>query len=260
LKSFITGTSHDYDFVLGDIDLYEGFGPFILLLDLYEDDNDEYKAVQEVLEQVSTYADIVSEGASIVAAVTAPTPVAGGAVIISSLAEYVKICADVSHAVVGIANYLDKDDSLGSQEYSSDSDFVNKKPETINLPVVDLGNYLLSIDKNLVGQEKVNRVWQYKMTHGESKPIRSKETTILSPGFSKDYNVTFKMDNETCKIVNSTIDHEPNTKGHAKFIKKPTIKEDKITAEAKIHVGFPGYGEVTDKVIANGIYIFNNPL
>lgn len=249
------GQTINYNATIGQLDMVQGFGPWHCHVDLYEDDDQEYKALQEVFDQIAAYAQLVAQGAEFVASVSGPSYVAAGAAVVATIAEYVRIAAKVGSAITRIVNWVDEDDLLGTASTDGRGDYVRVSAGTYAFPAQDVGLYDVVLEEKLIGQEVVTRNWEVQQTNGKG-PKRSFKSTF---GTSEDYNVEFKLDASTQKIVNFGIDHVcvdkgvGGDKGWSKWKAGPNLLIDQRTIVGSIHVGQNGLGEVSITPWVQGI-------
>ena len=261
------GQKEDFNFDIGEVDMIQGFGPYISNIVFYEDDNDEYKAISEVIDDINTYAGHVNKGARIVAAVSGPTIVSAGAGAVAVLATGVQVCAYITSAVVKIINLFDKNDHLGNTNYKSISDYVNIPSKTFDFPTTDIGNYLVDCEEQRIGQEYITRNWQFKNTTGVGPMKEYKSGVVWGIDKSDDKDFKFTMDHKTDRLINWSRGHEctkpgnGNDLGHSNWVSGPTLSnDDSIGIKARIHVGLAGWGRVEITPIVQGIYVFEKPL
>jgi hypothetical protein len=259
ISSYTTGITQKINFPIGLIHLVEGFGPWHCHVAGYEDDNQEYDAISDVLDQISDYAGYVSEGAEVVAAVSGPTVVTAGAVVVAAAAKNAQVCTEIGSACVKIANYLDEDDFLGSHDVpdlsQAKSDYANLGPGSVIHGPYDLGNYQITAMENRIGQVTISRNWTLKATQGSQTYIS--KHTWGSPGIKKDINVNFQMDSQTSWISLSGVNHDCvdnklGDKGHGEWKEGPQLGNNQRTITGKIHVGKSGYGTIKDTAWVQG--------
>jgi len=107
--------------------IYNGFYPFTIALSIIEDDDAEYEAVQEVVGEIGEFAKIVQRTSSTISiglaagGITGPAAVATAA--LSTAAECVVLAADVVNAIIGIVNYFDENDLIGTIHINGDGDY-----------------------------------------------------------------------------------------------------------------------------------------
>lgn len=260
LLSYATGQQRALGATIGEVDLVQGFGPWYCQVVGYEDDNQEYVAVQEVLGQISDVAGAVQAGASYVAAVSGPTVAAAGAAAVASCAGAVQVAADVTKALVGVANFFDENDTLGSQGYPGRADYLRQPVADVPYGVADLGLYRLEATESCVGPlETVTRQWEVTTTYGEG----TKEVNEGGywPGIKEDYDVNFKMDGVTDALVNWDIAHVcldeggDGDTGHGEWAAGPYLSIDKLTVTGRMHVGQDGWGKISDTPWASGVRV-----
>ena len=107
--------------------IYHGFGPFMVAINIIEDDNAEYEAVQEVVSEIGEFAKVVQKTSQTISiglaagAITGPAAVATSA--LSFAAGCVALAADIVNAVIGIVNYFDENDLVGTIYINGDGDY-----------------------------------------------------------------------------------------------------------------------------------------
>ncbi len=259
------GQKEDFNFDIGEINMIQGFGPYISNISFYEDDNEEYKAISEVVDDINTYAGYVNKGARTVAAVSGPTIVSAGAAAVAVLATGVQVCTYIVSAVVKIINLFDENDYLGNTNYKSISDYVKIPSITFDFPTIDIGNYLVDCEEQRIGQEKITRNWQFKMTEGVGPTKVYNSGKIWGIGKSDDKDFKFTMNHKTNKLINSDTGHHCTNQGHngdeghSDWVEGPKLIGD-LEIEGRIHVGLDGHGSVKITPTVQGIYVFEKPL
>ena len=254
---FTTGHTETLNHTLGEVDLVQGFGPWHCQVVCYEDDNQEYEAVKEVLDQIGDCADTIQQGAQIVVAVSGPSVVGAGAAVVASMAWTVGVCADVGSAVVSIVNFFDENDYLGSRTFDGQADYLRDPPGYLPFPIADMGLYTIKVAESRQGTEDVTRNWEVQATYGKGKS--KTHTAGTAPGISEDFNTEFQMDCDTDLLTAWGVDHDcldegwDDDRGHGEWKFGPHLAIDKRTVTGQIHVGQKGYGEIKDTPWAQGI-------
>lgn len=244
----------------GELRICQGFFPWSFSAVCTEDDNNEYEAVSDVVDTVGDYAGYVSQGASITASVSGPTPVAAGAAIVGTVATVVSLACDITEAVIDIVNYFDENDTIGYVQISGNGDYINHatnpSPIPVNYPTSD-GNsgglYELSVQEIYTVDESVTRTWRCFTQTKYSK--EEKHAGILGCGNSGESDVEVTFTRPMDFILSSEI-NKKSAHGNVIWINEPVLNETKKKATGKVHWGVDLNHTVTFETSINGIAIF----
>jgi hypothetical protein len=256
VSSYKTGDAKALNCEIGKLGLVQGFGPWHCSTTCYEDDDGEYKAVQEVLDKISEYAGYVQQGATVVASVSGPTVVAAGAAAVAAGAEYVRVCAQVGSAVVGIVNFFDENDLLGTNTAEGRGDYLDEKAGDFPFPQKDIGLYKLEVTERRVGQCEVQRRWEGRRTSGRGGSHTHDAGGL--PGIKEDDHVSFEMNADTDLLDNWGVEHEcldegsGGDRGHSEWKAAPALS-NRRTVAGTIHMGQSGYGKIRATPWATGL-------
>jgi hypothetical protein len=246
----------------GALRLHKGFFPWAFSGKCIEDDNSEYNAVSEIFDEIGAAAGMISQGASIVVAVSGPTVVAAGAAVVSAAAGVVSLCADIGAAVVDIVNYFDENDLIGDVYVNGDGDHIgapeihNHSQEYDTSGALSGGYYKLNCIQTFSGSEQVRRNWSCTTEIKYGK--RDQHSGILGMGNSGETNYTIKFSTPMTILLGSGVNLESSRNySHAEWISGPKLQSDGITTKGKVHWGVSWNHTVTYKPYVNGIRIIH---
>ncbi len=229
-------------FDFGTLRLYNGFFPWAFDGQCIEDDNQEYLVVSEVFDEIGDAADLISQGALVVAAVTGPTVVAAGATIVAAAAGVVSLCADISQGVVDIANFFDDNDLIGNVTINGKGDYIgapelhNHSEEYSTSGAYSGGYYKLNCMQTFTGSEKVKRTWT---CYNETKHGRiDTHSGILGMGNSGDETYSIKFSTPMTILAGYGVNLiSSRNYSHAEWISPPRLHSNKKTVKGEVHWG-----------------------
>lgn len=245
------------DFGFGPYDIVEGFFPWSCCISCFEDDDQEYDAVNEVVDQVGDTADLISKGASVVAACSGPTVVSAGASIVASLAGVVSLGCDITEGIVDIVNYFDNDDYLGRINLPL-PDSVDFGGDYLERPIVTVpdfsieteatdgtskGTYSIQTQEYLLPPLKEHIIRNWRVLHEAVIDKEEEHAGILGCGNSGDspYKLSFSQQMISAPGVPIVTDgvQKLSSYGHAEWKDGllPQLKNNNTYCEGDIHWG-----------------------
>lgn len=251
------GTPHDFDdLTIFTQEIYNGFAPFSAVINVIDDDDDEYEAVSEVIDVIGDFAESISFVTSKVSlllaggGVTGPAAIATGAV--SSAAALVSLSSDVVGAVVDIVNYFDTNDVIGTINISSNGDYSaiteskalsGEKPDFSRLTGSG-AYYEFEYALNYTGISHYKRYWEVILSKNVTQTYK-KSGRLL--GRSDDVVIRFVC-SEPMDYITGFINKIKTDKSHCEFIEGPLLERNGSGKYAKVHYGIKMGGKIEFEV------------
>lgn len=257
------GNTYPFNLAFDQLRLVQGFFPWSACLKCIEDDNSEYAAVSEVFDEIGDTAQVISQGASIVAAVSGPTVVGAGAAVVSSISSMVSLGCDIAEAVVDIVNFFDDNDYIGRVDLSNPGDYL-LVPENPNPPKNEKethdgdsgGLYSAFIQECTFEREPVNRMWRVFSEIKETE--EQSHAGILSCGNSGELGVKLTFSQPMTLFVKPGWISKTSSYGHAEWTSGPDSCDGGLSCEGNVHWGVNSNHTVTFTAGVQAYRFFNH--
>ena len=238
--------------------MVEGLFPWSCAVSCIRDASASWDDVNDTLSNIGAVAQVVGEGATIVAAATGPTLVSVGAATVAALAEATALGCTIMEGLVDIVALFDSDDYLGrvtlpdqdSARYGGDYldvDVNENPPLSAEMEISGgeaPGTYAIQTQEYMLGPaDEVERNWKVWIEYKGAKQV---EDSGYGGGYSsdpEDERWTFVFTRQMASVRDGI--QKRSTDGDVKWVWGPTLEADNVTCNCRIHWGVDGFKTVT---------------